>query len=109
MFIKSNIDYYQPKSVSLNLVDLPYDLLVLVENLAEIIHDEWVNMKLQDGWTYGELRDDRRSKQTLSKLLPSISDVFPDNLKVSEWYYGDFEIQRRKKHPCLVPFNHPLF
>jgi class 3 adenylate cyclase/tetratricopeptide (TPR) repeat protein len=49
---------YEPKSLDLSRVQIPEDLLNLVEQLAEITHDNWVRQRLADGWTHGQHRDD---------------------------------------------------
>ncbi len=49
---------YVPKSPDLTTVAVPKDLIDLVEQLAEITHDNWVRQRLADGWTHGQRRDD---------------------------------------------------
>ncbi len=49
---------YEPKSPDLTTVAVPEDLINLVEQLAEITHDNWVRQRLADGWTHGQRRDD---------------------------------------------------
>ena len=49
---------YEPKSPDLSTVELPKDLINLVEQLAEITHDNWVRQRLADGWVHGQHRDD---------------------------------------------------
>jgi class 3 adenylate cyclase len=49
---------YEPKSPDLSTVEVSEDLINLVEQLAEITHDNWVRQRLADGWTHGKRRDD---------------------------------------------------
>ncbi len=49
---------YEPKSLDLTNVQIPEDLVNLVEQLAEITHDNWVRQRLADGWRHGQRRDD---------------------------------------------------
>ena len=49
---------YEPKSPDLSGVQIPEDLVNLVEQLAEITHDNWVRARLADGWRHGQRRDD---------------------------------------------------
>jgi len=49
---------YEPKSPDLTGVQIPADLINLVEQLAEITHDNWVRQRLADGWRHGQYRDD---------------------------------------------------
>jgi class 3 adenylate cyclase/tetratricopeptide (TPR) repeat protein len=70
---------YKPKSLDLTRVQVPSDLINLVEQLAEITHDNWVRQRLADGWRHGQFRDD------LNKEHPCI--VPYDNLPESEKEY----------------------
>ena len=45
---------YEPKSPDLTTVEVPQDLINLVEQLAEITHDNWVRQRLADGWVHGQ-------------------------------------------------------
>ena len=49
---------YVPKSPDLTRVAVPKDLIDLVEQLAEITHDNWVRQRLADGWVHGKHRND---------------------------------------------------
>jgi class 3 adenylate cyclase/tetratricopeptide (TPR) repeat protein len=70
---------YEPKSPDLTGVQVPPDLTSLVEQLAEITHDNWVRQRLADGWRHGHERDD------LQKEHPCI--VPYDDLPESEKEY----------------------
>lgn len=48
---------YQPVPVDTTDVVLPDELLVLTEQIAENVHDVWALSRLQEGWTYGNVRD----------------------------------------------------
>ncbi|MBN2007769.1 Ryanodine receptor Ryr [candidate division KSB1 bacterium] len=39
---------------------IPAELLELLERLAEHNHNVWVQQRINDGWSYGVVRDDRR-------------------------------------------------
>ena len=49
---------YEPKSLDLTRVEIPADLNNLVEQLAEITHDNWLKQRLADGWRHGQSRND---------------------------------------------------
>ena len=51
---------YNPTPLDLSTVILPADLDVLVEELAENVHDTWARSRMDAGWTYGPVRDDAR-------------------------------------------------
>ena len=54
---------YIPKPIDTTDVVLSEDLLELSEKLAEQVHEIWSEGRIEEGWTYGEERNDK-SKQT---------------------------------------------
>ena len=57
-------DYmYTPKPINTEDVVLDEELLKLAELLAENVHDVWAIGRINEGWTYGEHRNDAK-KQT---------------------------------------------
>ena len=59
---------YNPKPIDLSDVILDSSLESLVEALAENVHDTWAKGRMDDGWTYGPVRDD--SKKHHPCLVP---------------------------------------
>lgn len=59
---------YNPKPVDTSGVVLPPELTALTEKIAENVHDIWAIGRIEDGWTYGEKRDD--AKKTTPCLVP---------------------------------------
>lgn len=53
-----NKDCYYPKPIDTSDVVLPDELNELVELLARNVHDNWALGRINDGWTYGSVRDD---------------------------------------------------
>ena len=49
---------YNPNPIDLSDVALDASLESLVEALAENVHDTWAKGRIDDGWTYGPVRDD---------------------------------------------------
>ena len=49
---------YTPNPINTDDVELDGVLLELTEKLAENVHDMWALGRLNDGWHYGENRDD---------------------------------------------------
>ena len=41
---------------------LPEDLTELAEQLAKNAHEVWAQTRLEQGWTYGDERDDQQKK-----------------------------------------------
>ncbi len=59
---------YRPKPIDTSHVRLPDDILKLSELLAENTHDIWAKKRIEEGWTYGEKRDD--TQKTNPCLVP---------------------------------------
>lgn len=68
---------YVPNPINTDDVILPKEIEVLVESLAEQVHEMWSLSRINDGWTYGEKRDDY--KKTTPCLVPY--DDLPDSEK----------------------------
>ena len=49
---------YTPKPIDTSAVNLPEGLLELTEKIAENVHDTWAAGRIQQGWIYGQNRDD---------------------------------------------------
>ena len=58
---ESKLDYI-PEPMDLSLVDLPESLIQLSERIAENVHEVWAKARIDEGWTYGEKRDDIHKK-----------------------------------------------
>lgn len=53
---------YNPKPLDTKGIALSEDIQALTEKLAENTHDVWARRRLDDGWTYGSVRDDTSKK-----------------------------------------------
>ncbi len=53
---------YKPNPIDTSDIVLSEDLLVLTEKVAENVHEVWSEGRIQDGWTYGPVRDDARKE-----------------------------------------------
>lgn len=49
---------YTPNPVETSDVSLPEELLPLIEEMAKNVHEVWAQNRINDGWTYGPVRDD---------------------------------------------------
>ena len=59
---------YRPEPKDTSKVVLSEELLALTEQIAENVHDVWALERVREGWTYGEVRDDK--KKTTPCLVP---------------------------------------
>jgi len=53
---------YIPNPTDTQGVELPKELLPLIEEMAKNVHDVWALNRINDGWTYGPVRDDATKK-----------------------------------------------
>ena len=49
---------YTPKPIDTTDIELSEELLLLTEQLARNVHDNWAIGRINDGWTYGPERND---------------------------------------------------
>ena len=49
---------YIPNPVDTGHIQLPKELAYLVEEMAKNVHEVWSKTRIEQGWTYGEKRDD---------------------------------------------------
>lgn len=50
---------YIPQPIDTNDVKLPKELEVLVEEMSKNVHEVWAEMRVKQGWKYGEQRNDK--------------------------------------------------
>ena len=53
---------YNPRPLDTSDVVLPESLTPLIEALAENVHDTWAKGRMDEGWTYGPVRDDAKKQ-----------------------------------------------
>lgn len=68
---------YVPHPVDTTDVELPKELIPLVENMAKNVHEVWAESRIREGWTYGSSRNDK--ERTHPCLIPY--EDLPDNEK----------------------------
>lgn len=49
---------YIPQPIDTSAIQLPQELLPLAESMAKNVHDVWAQTRIDQGWTYGPLRND---------------------------------------------------
>ena len=59
---------YRPKPIDTGDVTLPEELDTLTELIAANVHDVWAAGRIEEGWTYGPVKDDRT--KTTPLLIP---------------------------------------
>ena len=51
---------YKPEPIDTADVELSEEILALGELLAKNTHEVWSQNRINDGWSYGEIRDDQK-------------------------------------------------
>lgn len=59
---------YKPNPINIDDIQLPQELLSLTEKIAENVHENWAAGRIAEGWTYGQVRDDKA--RTTPCLVP---------------------------------------
>ena len=49
---------YIPQPIDTSDIQLPEELIPLLEAMAKNVHNIWAQERISQGWTYGERRDD---------------------------------------------------
>lgn len=68
---------YNPKPVNTEHIVLPEHLLELTEEIAKNVHENWAVGRIQEGWIYGEERND--AQKTTPCMVPY--DQLPETEK----------------------------
>lgn len=93
---------YTPKPLDLSKVQLPDELNELVELMAKNVHEVWAKSRIEQGWTYGPVRDDaKRNNPCLVPYeeLPEIEKDYDRNTALETLKLimsVGFEIRRKK-------------
>ena len=88
---------YTPNPADTRSVELPKELLPLIEEMAKNVHEVWAQNRMNEGWTYGPERDD--SKKTHPCLVPY------EELPESEREYDRATSQETLKLILKLGFN----
>ena len=51
---------YTPAPVNTSDVQLPEELMALAEAIAKNVHEVWAQNRMNEGWTFGPVRDDQK-------------------------------------------------
>ena len=59
---------YKPEPIDTKRIEIPEDLKPLIELIAKNVHEVWAKSRIEEGWTYGEVKDS--VKKTTPCLVP---------------------------------------
>jgi ryanodine receptor 2 len=76
---------YIPQPIDTKGVALPDELMPLVEKMAKNVHEVWAQTRMEQGWTYGEVRNDELKQHPCLveyEQLPEEERVYDRNTAV---------------------------
>lgn len=62
VIISKSVAGYNPQPINVEDIDLDANLEDLTEAIAENAHDIWARARMDEGWTYGPVRDDAKKQ-----------------------------------------------
>jgi ryanodine receptor 2 len=65
---------YIPDPIQTESFDLPPHLSELLERLAENIHENWAKRRLDEGWIYGDQRNDQKKQHPCLVPYPQLPE-----------------------------------
>lgn len=51
---------YKPNPIDTKGISLPQELNNLIEEMSKNVHEVWAKTRIDQGWIYGEQRDDKK-------------------------------------------------
>lgn len=66
---------YKPKPIDTGKIVLPKELLELTELIAENVHENWAQSRINEGWVYGEERDDENKTTPCLVEYSKLSEI----------------------------------
>ena len=76
---------YTPQPIDTSDIQLPEELNPLLEAMAKNVHEIWAQERINQGWTYGEKRDDNKKHHPCLvpyEDLPEEEKVYDRNTSV---------------------------
>ncbi|HAE24030.1 MAG TPA: Ryanodine receptor Ryr [Prevotellaceae bacterium] len=58
--IEQTSNNYTPTPVDTTNILLPEELMALAEAISKNVHEVWAQNRMNEGWTYGPVRDDQK-------------------------------------------------
>lgn len=80
-----NTKKYTPQPIDTSGIELPETLNPLLEAMAKNVHEVWAQERINQGWTYGEKRDDTQKHHpclVAYEELPEEERIYDRNTSV---------------------------
>ena len=69
---------YIPSPAETGDIELPVELVTLGERIARNVHEVWAKSRIEQGWTYGPVRDDALKQTPCLVDYDDLSEVEKD-------------------------------
>lgn len=69
---------YEPKPIDTSDVVIPEALLELSEQIAKNVHEVWAAGRTEEGWVYGEARNDEKKETPCLVPYEELSEIEKD-------------------------------
>lgn len=82
---ETTMEKYKPNPIDTSDIQLPDELTPLLEAMAKNVHEIWAQERINQGWTYGEKRDDSKRHHPCLiayEELPEEEKVYDRNTSV---------------------------
>ncbi|OQR58381.1 RyR domain-containing protein [Bacillus sp. CDB3] len=66
---------YKPKAIDTSNVVIPKDIQELTELISKNTHEVWADQRLQEGWRYGEKRDEDKKEHPCLIPYEELSEI----------------------------------
>lgn len=80
-----NTNIYIPQPIDTTDIQLPKELNPLLEAMAKNVHEIWAQERINQGWTYGEKRDDTKKHHpclVAYENLPEEEKIYDRNTSI---------------------------
>ena len=66
---------YIPHPISTDDIVLAAEIMELSENIAKNVHEVWAKSRMDEGWTYGPVRDDVKKQHPCLVPYEELSEI----------------------------------
>lgn len=56
------MEEYNPQPIDTTDIELPEELFLLADKIAQNVHDVWASKRISEGWKYGKERNDSKKE-----------------------------------------------
>ena len=84
---------YTPQPMDTSAQKLPEELETLVEKMAKNVHEIWAQTRINQGWTYGEVRNDELKQHPCLIPYEELTEEFPGSI-ITRAHYAQLLLKK---------------